>query len=310
MVRVMAKRRRLFEATGKAWALTHYYHSHDGFHKAYLERLQKSAARSLKHIPSGLVPIIEANAACLASLTGEIVVVSESLYRFYYFMTIAMYGGNFDIDTGDRINSMLIAYRIMNESESPDFDLDPRGYLPPMVAARLHKIVSEQMQFTYGHEYSHYLCGHTSTESVVLTAAGGDARVFAHRHEYEADANAVRLVQHDPKFADQIALAGMSVLVYVSMLMRLKKSYTLKTLPVSETHPDPIDRLWALTDYLGTRSPLNKAEVNHMLVVGEQLLEIFPRLLHSAARADLLTFYGSIYLPGSFKRMKVDRIDF
>jgi len=135
-------------------------------------------------------------------------------------------------------------------------------------------------------------------------------RVMAKRRRlFEATGKAWALT-HYYHFADQIALAGMSVLVYVSMLMRLKKSYTLKTLPVSETHPDPIDRLWALTDYLGTRSPLNKAEVNHMLVVGEQLLEIFPRLLHSAARADLLTFYGSIYLPGSFKRMKVDRIDF
>ena len=236
--------------------------------------------------------------------------VSESLYHFYYFMTIALYGKNFEIDMADRISALLIAYRIMNESEAPDFDLDSRGDFPPKIAAQLQELVHKQMQFTFGHEYSHFLCGHTSTESVPLAGGGADARIFAHGLEYEADANAVRLMQHDPIYAEQIAAAGFSVFMYLHILMQLKKSYSLRSLPVSDTHPGPLDRIWSLLDFLGPRSPLNRADIDHMLAVAAQLLEAFPYLLRSASRPDVLTFYGSIYLPSYTKRIKIDRVDF
>lgn len=309
-VRVMMKRRELFEATGRPWALTHYYHSLDSFHKIYINNLQKAASKALKSIPSGLVPITEANAACIGSLTGEVVVVSESLYHFYYFMTIAVYGGKLELAFADRINALLIAFRIMNEAESLDFDLDQRGILPLKIERRLQVLVHDQMQFTFGHEYAHLLCGHASTGTIAMSGDSADARTFSHGLEFEADAHAIRLVQHNALTEGRIAHAGLSVLVFLTLLHRLKGIYSLRPLPVSETHPDPIDRLWAIRGFLGQRSPLDDNEIKGILADCTQLLDAFPHLLASANREDILTFYGSIYLPSYIGNPKLDRIDF
>lgn len=309
-VRVMRKRREVYETTGRPWALTHYYHSLDKFHKTYIDSLPRAQAKKLKSVPSGLLPITEANAACVASLVGEVVVVSESLYHFYYFMTIAVFGKNFEIATVDRANALLIAYRLMNQSEALDFDLDPRGTLPPKTEARLQALVFDQMQFTFGHEYAHYLCGHTSTTSVSLPGNQAAARSFAYDLEFEADIQAINLVRQTPSAAERVAHGGMFALIFLDLLYRLKGRHGLRPLPVSETHPAPIERLWALHRTLSSRSPMSSTAIEHSLSVCTQLVDAFSKLLEASLRADLLTFYGSVYLPSYTEKRKIDRIDF
>jgi len=309
-VRVMRKRREVYESTGRPWALTHYYHSLDKFHKAYIDSLPRAHARKLKSVPSGLLPITDANAACVASLTGEVVVVSESLYYFYYFMTVAVFGKNLEIGMADRANAVLIAFRLMNQSEALDFDLDPRGALPPKTEARVQALVFDQMQFTFGHEYAHYLCGHTSTASVSLPGNQATARAFACDLEFEADFQAINLVRQTPSVAERIAQGGMFALIFLDLLYRLKGQHGLRSLPVSETHPAPIERLWALHRTLGSRSPMSAMDIEHSIAVCTQLVDAFSKLLEDSPRADVLTFYGSIYLPSYTEKLKIDRIDF
>lgn len=197
-VRVMRRRREVFEASGRPWALTHYYHTHDGFHKSYISHLQRASAKRIKTVPAGLIAITEAKAASIASLLGEVVIVSESFYHFCYFMTIAVYGEMFDISFTDRVTAVLIAFRIMNESESADFDLDPRGTFPPLVEASLKRQVHSQMQFTFGHEFAHVICGHTDTGNVVVSKDGAEARTFKDKMEFEADIQAINNIRRDP----------------------------------------------------------------------------------------------------------------
>jgi len=308
-VRVMRKRRQIYESAGRHWALTHYYHSLDSFHKAYIDSLPRVQAKRLKSIPSGLLPIVEANAACVASLVGEVVVVSESLRHFYYFMTIAVFGENFEISMSDRVSALLIAYRLMNQSEALDFDLDPRGVLPPKTESKIQALVFDQMQFTFGHEYAHYLCGHASSSSVSLPGNNA-ARTFAYDLEFEADAQAISLVRQKPSTAHRIASGGMYALLFLNLLYQLKERYSLKPMPISETHPEPIDRLWALHRTLRSNSPMTTKDIEHCIAVCDQLVTAFPMLLERAPRADVLTFYGSIYLPSYTEKIKKDRIDF
>lgn len=309
-VRVMRKRREIYESSGRPWALTHYYHSLDSYHKSYIEFLPRSHAKKIKSIPSGLIPIIEANASCIASLVGEIVVVSESLRHFYYFMTIAFFGENLGIKMTDRVSALCIAYRVMNQSEALDFDLDPRGELPKIIENKIQELVSDQMQFTFGHEYAHYLCGHVSSGNTPLPGNREKARAFAHALEFEADAQAVKLVRQSPSAADRIAHGGMFVLIFLDLLYRLKDQYGLRRLPVSETHPAPIDRLYALQQSLGSRSPMSLNDIEHSLAVCTQLVAAFSHFLKGSPRPDILSFYGSIYLPSYVSRIKLDRIDF
>lgn len=310
IVRVMRKRRKIYESSGRPWALTHYYHSLDSFHKAYIEYLPRTQAKKLKAIPSGLLPIVEANAACIASITGEVVIVSESLRNFYYFMTLAVFGANFEIGMADRLAALCIAYRIMNQFEALDFDLDPRGVLPPRIEARIQALVSDQMQFTFGHEYAHYLCGHTSSVSASLPGNQDAARTFAYDLEFEADAQAINLVSQTPHAANRIAHGGMCALIFLDLLYRLKERHGLKPLPISETHPAPIDRIWALQMKLRSKSPMTDEDIEHSLAVCSQLISGFSSFLESSTRPDLLTFYGSIYLPSYVGKIKMDRLEF
>lgn len=270
----------------------------------------KVSCKKIKSIPSGLIPIIEANASCIASLVGEIVVVSESLRHFYYFMTIAFFGENLGIKMTDRVSALCIAYRVMNQSEALDFDLDPRGELPKIIENKIQELVSDQMQFTFGHEYAHYLCGHVSSGNTPLPGNREKARAFAHALEFEADAQAVKLVRQSPSAADRIAHGGMFVLIFLDLLYRLKDQYGLRRLPVSETHPAPIDRLYALQQSLGSRSPMSLNDIEHSLAVCTQLVAAFSQFLKGSPRPDILSFYGSIYLPSYVSRIKLDRIDF
>lgn len=309
-VRVMRHRREVYESSGRPWALTHYYHSLDAFHKNYIEALPRNQAKKVKQLPSGLVPIVEANAACVASLVGEVVVVSESLSHFYYFMTIAVFGENFRVDWADRVNALCIAYRIMNHSEALDLDLDPRGVLPPHMEKEIQKIVAVQMQFTFGHEYAHYLCGHVSSATAQLPECQDSAKIFTYNLEHEADYQAVKLLHQRPSAARQVAFGGMFAFIYLHLLNQLKAQYGLKALPVSETHPSPFDRLWSLHRRLRSSSPMTDEDIDHSLRVCDQLVEAFSSYIAGAQRSDLLTFYGSVYLPGYTDRIKIDRLDF
>jgi hypothetical protein len=111
-----------------------------------------------------------------------------------------------------------------------------------------------------------------------------------------------------------MAYAGMSAMIFVHLLRRLKDTYGLRPLPVSETHPTPLDRIRALHASLGKRSSISTKAIDDMLAISEQLFRAFPYLLkgHEVNRPDLeiLTFYGSIYLPSYTQRIKEDRIDF
>lgn len=309
-VRVMRKRRELFEISGRAWALTHYYHTYDGFHKSYISHLQKASAKRIKTVPSGLIAITEANAASIGSLLGDVVIVSESLYHFYYFMTIAVYGEMFDISFTDRAFAVLIAFRIMNEAESADFDLDPRGNFSPLIEASLRSQVHSQMQFTFGHEFAHVICGHTETGKVVVSKDGAEARMFNYGMEFEADIQAINNIRRDGQTFDNVARGGLSVMIFLNLLKQLKDHYPLRPLPVSETHPDPETRLWTLLSSLASASPLGTVEIENALEESVSLIGAFPDILESTGRSDPLTFYGSIYLPTYSGKMRLDRIDF
>jgi len=118
--RVMIARRKNFENSRRPWALSHYYHSRDYHHKSYITLLARTNAKRLKSVPAGLAFIQEANAVCIRSLAGDVVVASESLEHFYYFMSIAFYGDGLDIPLIDRADALLIAIRIMNGAEALD----------------------------------------------------------------------------------------------------------------------------------------------------------------------------------------------
>lgn len=165
-IRVFNTRKSIFQKTKRQWSLTYYYHKFDGNHKEYINLLSSAHQRKLKKVASGMAFIPEANAICIRSLAGDVVLTSESLEQFYRYMNIGIYGQQLQIPLEDRIYSLILAARIMNGCEALDFDIDPRAIFSTGVERKLYKNVRDQLQFTFGHEYAHYLRDHISSPYV------------------------------------------------------------------------------------------------------------------------------------------------
>lgn len=307
----------MFEQNGRKWALSQYYHSKDHYHKDYIKCLSRPHRKILKSIPAGLAYVSEANAVYIHSLAGEVVIASESLEKFYYFMSIALYGDEFSIPLIDRCHAIIIAIRIMLGSESLDFDLDPRGTLPSEIERGLGILVRHQMQFTFGHEYAHLLCKHIpSPQSIakkkqpdVHSAHLKDIRIFSYEMEYEADLYALRNIQKKDKVYSQISQGAFSVLLYLNFLEKTLDELGLKKFSISMTHPSPLDRIKNLQRRLGKKVFVSERQLEFYLNILEEMKDTFIYQVKDN-KNDVLTSYGSVYLPSYKSKIKQDRYDF
>lgn len=316
-VRVMRARKRMFEQKGRPWSLSEYYHSMDRSRKAYVECLSRANAKKVRSIPAGLAYVFEANAVCINSLLGDVIVAAESLEQFYYFMTIAFLGENCGVEWADRASAVLIAMRIMNGAESLDFDLDSRGTLPREAEQRVESLVASLMQFTFGHEYAHILCGHLTVSERSFTAMPESAgraevasyRTYSHDTEYQADVHAVKNVRHDAKAYSRLAHGAFLALFYLHALQELKQRVGLKKLPDSGTHPAPLDRIRHLFPKLGIGALAEERMLARYIGVLNELQQALDDVM-SHSRGDILTFYGSVYLPSYKGERQRDRYDY
>lgn len=316
-VRVMASRREKHEESGRPWSLSHYYHSKDYHHKSYIELLNKKNRKLVKTVPSGLAYIDEVNALCIKSLAGDVVLVSESLEYFYYFMTIAFYGNNYGIKWIDRVDALIIAVRIIKGSESLDFEIDPRGELPNDTERSIQLLVHRQMQFTFGHEYAHYLCGHIPSADTLMNMKSSasfmsELALYNHSLEYEADYYALKNIESKKVEFEGVAQGGFSVLIYLHFIEEYSKGFGIKIFSVSDTHPAAKDRVYKLFSNLGNKAPIEESVIDEMFSVAEEMSEVIQSRIEYLKDEydDLLGFYGSIYLPSYRKSKKADRIDF
>jgi hypothetical protein len=312
--RVFSSRRRAYESSGREWSLTHYYHSMDRHQKNYMNLLDRQNYKALKSVPAGLALVDEANAVCLRSFVGDVVVVSESLEHFYYFMTLGFLGNTMGLELIDRLDALLIAMRIMNGAEALDFDLDPRGALPREVERETRAIVDAQMRFTFGHEYAHYLRKHLPSPYEIRVAPNAlqsqhDVLLYEHALEYEADLYAVKHVARNREEQKAVAQGGLSALLYLSFLDDFARKFGTRRMSVSTTHPNPRMRMERLRASLGSVVTTTDEEFENWFEVSEQMQEFLTKYM-SHARPDVLTFYGSIYLKSFVGKLKRDRLDF
>lgn len=246
-------------------------------------------------------------------------ICSEALHHFYYFMTIGLYGASHGIRTDDTVNALLIAVRIMNGSESLDFDLDSRGQLPIELEREIKPSVLRQMQFTFGHEYAHYLCDHLNPphghriESPTQSSDDTEqveTKRFHFDLEYEADLFAVRAVATGAKSQAGIASGGFSVLLCLYFLENIRSLLGLKQHTVSTTHPTAIERIWRLW---GSMSPCIRPRrewLDECIKQNNEAQLLLKYHIKSNSQYDLMNFYGSIYLPTYKTNIQRDRLDY
>ncbi|NOJ40899.1 hypothetical protein [Bradyrhizobium australiense] len=306
MTRVMSARRKLFEAGGREWTLTSYYHRFNAPAKRYIRLLPRRDRHIAMSVPFGFAPVDEANAICVRTLLGDVIILSEALREFYYFMTICIHGEKHGIELSDQILAGCIAVRIMNGSEALDFDIDPRGFLPPRTEARIRQFVDAMIEFTFGHELAHLLLGHLASNSPSASVQDAEFRTYAHEEEYAADLHAIKNVT-SKKQREALAVAAFNVFAYLHFFELVGAARSeVKMFSVSSTHPSPIKRLENLKSQMPTRLD-TPDQVTDVLT---QYRDVLLQFLSRSGRQDLLTFYGSLYLPGLRGEVRQDRIDF
>ncbi len=304
-VRTFRKRRVLFEQKGRRWSLMDYYSSQNADARRYVARLTRPHKKRVKSTAYGLAPIKEANAIAKYSLLGDIVMVSENLRYFYYFMNIAMYGGYLGIDYMDCVDAAVIALRIMRGSETFDFDIDPRGTLPPQIEKQLQMMTARQMEFTFGHEFAHLIEGHLTEQS-----ASVDARVYAFECEFAADRQAVLLAGTDKSTRRMLATGAYDVLLYLHFLESAAVRGMLPQFSVIVTHPPALERLRRVLDGVDLKVSASRDVVEASIKAVELMADLAEKRVEYSDRPDILTFYGSMYLPSYTRRIMEDRVEF
>jgi hypothetical protein len=242
---------------------------------------------------------------------GDVIVVSEALPNFFYFMTVALYGDRFDIDYLDRVQSALIGLRIINGSEALDFDIDSRGDLPDIIDRYIKIRVSYQMEFVFGHEFAHYSLDHLAIPvdycNGVETAT---TKAFSVECELKADLVAVTAVEKSREDKFKIAIGAYDVMLFLHLAESIGNVGGMRKLLLSETHPAAIDRLSALVSKLSKIFPPQWRDISASIAAVDQLREDIVEVVTKGSRRDLLTFYGSLYLSNYKMKIGIDRIDF
>lgn len=102
----------------------------------------------------------EPNGLIFKTEFGIVSTISDSLRYFIEFMNLGLLNFGKKVPVGIQLNSIRIAIRIMLETESLDFLMDPRGVIPTAIQKRMYSSVPFIMQFVAGHEYAHLILGH------------------------------------------------------------------------------------------------------------------------------------------------------
>lgn len=321
-VRIMQQRKKIFEEKRRIpWSLTNYYHTHDHFHKSYINSIHKKSGNRLRAIPAGLFLSSEVNAMCIKTFTGDVITCSESLQYFYYFMSIGILCHEHEIPPFDRIIALTIAIRIINESESLDFDIDSRADFSIEIERALQNRVNYQMLFTYGHEYGHYLCNHLSSPETLenkiikdINPSNGsyDLLKYEYSLEFEADLFSIRSTI-SKQFNKEIVLGSFHVLFFLYFIEKIKENIQTKQKIISSTHPTAIERINNLSENLDKKHAPSKLWIDSTkdrIHTAVDLVLEFIRIQNNEKNKDILDFYGSLYLPSFKKKILKDRIDF
>jgi hypothetical protein len=313
----LARRRR----NPEKWSLTHHFDRKPI--EDYLALLSEDDRIACKQVAAGMAFIREPNGACIRMPLGDVIIVSESLQPFLYYMNGFLFYRD-ELPSEDAVASLVIAIKTMLMTESLDFDIDPRGDFPPEIHARCNSLVDAQMQFVIGHEFAHLLLRHLDSAILgspplgVMPAKGGlrDVRYYTPRQqqEFEADAGALLQVEDDEVEVARMLSAATCFFLCLEVLHSISE-YINPRVRAPKTHPDPLDRIAALRKVafenrlVADSDTYSEEEMATLLerigLLKQELLKEFIPF-----HVDELENYGSIYLPTYRKEPLFDRIDF
>ncbi len=312
MVRIFLSRRM---KNPQMWSLSSYFD--DSAFEKYLGHVPLQQRALCKEAVAGFAFLREPNGLCMRSRYGNIIVLSEALKYFLYYMNLFVLGEQFGIDINDRFAALLIGLRTMLLTESLDFDLDGRGELPPDVHQTIREMVDHQVQFAVGHEYAHVLLGHLNKVIIKRITSERVARgVQMHYYspsqlqEFAADVGAIAQANFSLVESAEILNGAFLLFTHLYLFRTVTEYVSPSVVRGLQTHPDPLDRLWNLHNKFSSVKALISEEAlrQHVEVTEKWRQHLIKKVL--PFHVEDLERYGSLYLPSFRTQTLSDRFDF
>jgi len=237
------------------------------------------------------------------------------LRHFLYYMSLGVTA--IEVPPEVRRNAILIAIRVMFMYETMDFEIDPRGNVPPNINDEIERIVEAQIQFVIGHEYAHHRLGHSFDHVINISSKQGDAFVGENtsqlslykrswEQEFEADVASVSGAVAWPSRHQLVHGAihfFLALFVFESVANKLDKGFA-----AIDTHPPTLERYFHIVDNFGDEFSIDRSEAEAWLKyhahVSEQVIAF------AESDPDNFCRYGSIYLAQWQGVPLVDRVDY
>lgn len=282
----------------------------------YLSYLPEQTRVLCEYIPTRYILTNNYDAMCFKTDRGRVIVVSEVLRYFLYFMNLATLDLGAEIPSRVRFSASLIAVRTMLLTESLDFDIDPRGVVPDEIHSQLEAMVSWQMKFVIGHEYAHHVLGHNLDGRAYVSANKRSSNLGkplshsgcsrSHADEFSADLHSISSVS-DNGVRYSLFIGGTSFLLNLYVFEMLAEKLE-PNFPELDTHPNTSERFGRLVEHF-------RDNPRFMIEGVENVASFFDRtvdnlLNYNLANPNAFSTYGSVYLDEWRGPVLHDRVDF
>lgn len=278
----------------------------------YLDLVYKNIKKQCCDIPHGLVHLTEPNGFCQKTPFGNIIVISEALYFFLYYMNLFILGKQLGVDNSDTEMAFWIAVRILLMKETFDFEVDSRGDIPDHIDKVIKNSTEWQLRFIIGHEYAHHFLGHLNSGLIkrIEINSKSFASIYSYDHnlEYNADLHSVISVKNKEN-RNNIAIGAFYFFHFLDLFETIKDNLYPKSSFQIDSHPNAIDRLWKLKESLGDEVGIRK---KHLLPYLNSYQSFKNGIVNNVLpfHVDDIENYSSLYLPNYKTKFKYDRLDY
>lgn len=307
------------------WTLTDQFD--DSIFEIFNNAIDDRYKKRIDEISFGTQFSDQPNGYCIKTIFGPLIILSEALNKFFYFMNLGLYPYWCDINN-ERVSkntqqqAIFIGIRTMLLTESFDFELDPRGIIPEDVDNNLKEIVNAEMLFVIAHEYAHFLLNHLDNNNVInkaVTHAVPSKSSFdrkcvitynqSQNQEFDADSFAIKILSGDDTNKKRdVLLFAVNVLSYFGIFESVIQAINSNVNSLG-THPPAYERVKRIKkigkkiwndDELKTCNAL----IDISKLLKEELIRFYIK------NPSAFTKYGSIYIDQWRGKPKIDRIDY
>lgn len=307
----------------KNWSLSSFYEKTE--FSRYIQKLPDNKAVVCAKIPAGFAYLREPNGACIKSPFGDVIVLSEALEYFLFFMNLFIFSKGWKIPYRDSLAAFIIASKTMLRTEPLDFDLDPRGNLPKKVTRECWGMVHAQIEFIIGHEYAHLILGHLEGSAIGFDSlamlgstseSSPPSQYYSPRQNQEFDADIGSILHAEYNDVESARSVDAATIFFLGLdLFYTVDSYINPPMNQMKTHPYPLDRIWNVRKSVHLARPGSQqySYPNDDLISVIKGLDVFKKFLteeYLPIEIELFEGFNSMYLPSYRNKKLHDRFDY